>query len=137
MTMSDISNTNGKDISPIPNSVYDVLKWVALVALPALAVAIYALGPIWNIAWAEDVAMTLIVLEVLLGSALGISSAKYEGKRDFSHVERTLEQGLTGPEGVPGVSGADLSREQILDAVHQALAERDDEHIEQLDVKGQ
>ena len=63
------------------NSTYDILKWVSLVALPAIAVFILALDPIWNIPNAEKVALTVVAVEVLLGSLLGVSSERYKKQR--------------------------------------------------------
>lgn len=63
------------------NRTYDILKWVALVALPAIAVFILALDPIWDIPNAEKVALTVVAVEVLLGSLLGVSSEKYKKQR--------------------------------------------------------
>ena len=62
----------------IPNRIFDVLKWIAIVALPALSTFIVVLGKIWN--WgdiAPMVAQTITAVAVLLGALLGISTIQY------------------------------------------------------------
>ena len=40
------------------NRTFDVLKWCAMLLLPALATLISALGNIWGLAWAPQVSDT-------------------------------------------------------------------------------
>ena len=61
----------------LPNKVYDVLKWVAILFLPALAVLIKNVFPIWGIPYGEQIYETLIEFEVFLGTILGISAISY------------------------------------------------------------
>lgn len=60
-----------------PDKVYDVLKWLVLVCIPALTVAYVALAAIWNWPYADEVAKTSAAVCTLLGALLGISSAEY------------------------------------------------------------
>ena len=62
----------------LKDSVYDVLKWISIVALPALSTFIVVLGKIWG--WgdiAPMVAQTITAVAVLLGALLGISTIQY------------------------------------------------------------
>lgn len=64
------------------NKVYDVLKWVCLIGLPAFGVALTGLGQVWN--WGiptEQIVATLGIIEVLLGSLLGISCYNYNKEK--------------------------------------------------------
>lgn len=61
----------------IPNKVYDVLKWVVLIVIPALAVAYVALAGIWGWPFAEEISKTANAVCTLLGAILGISTAQY------------------------------------------------------------
>lgn len=57
---------------------YDVLKWIAIVALPALSTFIVVISKIWG--WPDMgsmIAQTITAVAVLLGSLLGISSYLY------------------------------------------------------------
>lgn len=60
------------------DTVYDWLKWIAIVALPALSTFIVVIGRIWG--WgdmANMVAQTITAVAVLLGALLGISTIQY------------------------------------------------------------
>ena len=61
----------------LKDSVYDVLKWVALVCLPAPGVAYSALAGVWGSPYADEIARTVNAICVLLGALLGISTAEY------------------------------------------------------------
>ena len=66
------------------DKVYDVLKWVAIVCLPALSTFVVVLGRIWS--WGDiavSVAQTITAVAVLLGALLGVSAIQYnKGKGD-------------------------------------------------------
>ena len=62
----------------LSDKVYDVLKWIAIVALPAISTFIVVIGRIWG--WgdiATMVAQTITAIAVLLGALLGISAIHY------------------------------------------------------------
>lgn len=61
----------------IPDKVYDVLKWIVMIVIPALSTAYVGLAAIWNWPFADEVAKTSSVVCVLLGALLGISTAQY------------------------------------------------------------
>lgn len=63
------------------NKVYDKLKYVALIVLPALATLYLTIATIWGLPYGEAVAATITAVDTFLGALLGISSKKYaEGK---------------------------------------------------------
>lgn len=57
--------------------IYDILKWVVLIVIPALAVAYVALAGIWGWPFAEEISKTANAICTLLGALLGISTAQY------------------------------------------------------------
>ena len=59
------------------DKVYDVLKWITMIVLPALATAYVGLASIWGWPFADEVAKTTAVVCTLLGALLGISTAQY------------------------------------------------------------
>lgn len=61
----------------LPNHVYDKLKWIALICIPALATFYAALSPIWGWPYADEIAKTATAVGTLLGALLGISTAEY------------------------------------------------------------
>ena len=61
----------------LSNKVYDVLKWVAQILLPALGTLYFALASIWGFPYGEQIIGTITAVDVFLGVLLGISSANY------------------------------------------------------------
>lgn len=59
------------------NKVYDVLKWIAQIAIPAVATLYFALAGIWGWPYGEQVVGTLTAIDTCLGVLLGISSSQY------------------------------------------------------------
>ena len=62
------------------NKVYDVLKWIALVCLPALTALWLTLANIWGWPYAEAIGATMAAITTFLGAILGISSISYAKK---------------------------------------------------------
>ena len=60
----------------IPNRVYDVLKWVGLIACPALAVFVQTVGPAWGLESVGAIVLTLNALGALIGVLIGASALK-------------------------------------------------------------
>ena len=61
----------------LSNKVYDVLKWVVMVVLPALTTAYVGLSKVWNWPYPVQVAETSAIICTLMGALLGISTAQY------------------------------------------------------------
>lgn len=59
------------------NKVYDTLKWVAQILLPALGTLYFALARIWDFPLAEEIVGTITAVDAFLGVLLGISSNNY------------------------------------------------------------
>lgn len=59
------------------NKTYDVLKWITLVALPAITALWLTLANIWGFPYAEAIGATLAAITTFLGTLLGISSLNY------------------------------------------------------------
>lgn len=64
------------------NKVYDILKFVAQIALPALGTLYFTLSGIWGFPYGEEVVGTISAIDVCLGAFLGISSANYYKKNN-------------------------------------------------------
>lgn len=65
----------------LPDKVYDVLKWVALIVLPAVAVFYGAVGPVWNWFEPEKIVFTLTAVDTFLGALIGVSTAEYNKQK--------------------------------------------------------
>lgn len=59
---------------------YDILKWVALILLPALGALYFGLAGIWGFPYGEQIVGTITVLDTFLGVILGISTIQYNKK---------------------------------------------------------
>jgi hypothetical protein len=61
----------------LPNELYDILKWITMIVLPALATAYTGLAAVWGWPYSGEIAKTVAVVCTLLGALLGISTAEY------------------------------------------------------------
>lgn len=61
----------------LSNKVYDVLKYIAQVVLPALATFYVAIAGLWDLPYSEAVSGTIMAVDALLGACLMISSKNY------------------------------------------------------------
>lgn len=59
------------------NKLYDVLKFIAQIVLPALATLYFALAKIWGFPYGEEIVGTISAVDIFLGALLGISTAQY------------------------------------------------------------
>lgn len=60
------------------NKAYDILKWIALVALDAVGLFYSTIAAIWGLPYGDQVLETCVALSVLLGALVGVSSAQYK-----------------------------------------------------------
>lgn len=60
------------------NEVYDVLKWVAMLLLPALATLVATVGSIWGLPYADQISQTIVAANAALAMVLGISTINYK-----------------------------------------------------------
>ena len=56
---------------------YDILKYVALIALPAIQVFWLTIGKIWDIEYTVEIGATIGAVALLLGTLLGVSTNNY------------------------------------------------------------
>ena len=81
----------------LPDRVYDVLKWVAIIALPAFSIFYARIGAVWQLPYTEQICETLDAVAVLLGALLCVSAIQYatdkaaEGQKQ-DHSADLLEQ---------------------------------------------
>lgn len=62
----------------IKNSkIYDVLKWIALIFLPALGALYFGLSQIWGLPYGEEIVGTITLIDTFLGALIGISNINY------------------------------------------------------------
>lgn len=64
---------------PFDNKTYDILKWVALIVLPAIGTLYFTLSAVWGLPYSNEVVGTITAIDTFLGALLGISSKAYNG----------------------------------------------------------
>jgi hypothetical protein len=57
------------------DKVYDVLKWVCLIALPASALLYSAIAKIWGLPYGAEIPATINAVALFIGTLIGISNA--------------------------------------------------------------
>lgn len=61
----------------LSNKAYDIIKWVAVIFLPALAAFYYAIGQVWGVQNTEQVVGTIVSFDAFLGALIGVSTMRY------------------------------------------------------------
>lgn len=59
------------------DKVYVVLKYIALIFLPAMGTLYFALSSIWNFPYGTEVVGTITAIDAFLGALIGISTSNY------------------------------------------------------------
>lgn len=62
----------------LSNKTYDILKWIAQIALPATGTLYAAMAGIWGFPYGEEVVGTIMPVDAFLGALLQISTAQYK-----------------------------------------------------------
>lgn len=62
------------------NRMYDILKNIALIVLPALATLVIAVFEIWNLPYGAQIGATITAIATFLGAILKVSSIRYNKK---------------------------------------------------------
>lgn len=70
-----------------PNSVYDKLKWICLIFLPALATFYGVVAKIWSLPYGTEIPATITALGVFLGALIGVSTRAYNKSLDKESEE--------------------------------------------------
>ena len=59
------------------NKVYDILKYIAQIVLPAIGALYFALAKIWGFPFGSEVNETIVAAATLVAATLEVSSANY------------------------------------------------------------
>ena len=57
---------------------YQALKWITTVFLPALTALWLGLSKVWGFPFAEEIGATLAIITTFMGALLGIGSIRYQ-----------------------------------------------------------
>ena len=61
----------------ISNKLYDILKWLVIIVLPAAGTLYAALSAVWAWPYSDEVVTTITAVDTFLGAVLCISTATY------------------------------------------------------------
>lgn len=61
----------------LSNKTYDILKWIALVFLPAVQVLWLGLGKVWGFPYLVEIGTTIALIAAFIGTLLGVSGVQY------------------------------------------------------------
>lgn len=62
----------------ITGKLYDWLKWIAQIFLPALGTLYFTLAGVWSLGSGKEVVGTIMAVDLFLGVLLGISQINYD-----------------------------------------------------------
>lgn len=65
------------------NKTYDILKWVALVALDAIGLFYRTVAEIWGLPFGDEVMATCAACSLCLGALIGVSGKMYNDENTF------------------------------------------------------
>lgn len=73
----------------LSDDVYRVLKWLGLIALPALATFYGVIGKVWDIPHTAEIVTTITAVATLIGALIGVSTVSYnKGKEGGDGTDR-------------------------------------------------
>lgn len=70
------------------SKLYDTLKWVCLIVLPAAAYGYGELAAIWTLPLGEQIPKTINLIATIMGIVLGFSNAKFKKENDIIVQEK-------------------------------------------------
>ena len=76
----------------IRDRLYDALKWIAQILLPACGTLYFALAGIWGFPYAEQIVGTITAIDTFLGVLLGISKINYNKEQAEIKQDEMEEQ---------------------------------------------
>ena len=68
------------------NRMYDALKFVAQIVLPALGTLYFALSGIWGFPYGEQIVGTVAAVDAFLGAVLQISTMRYNRENNDDEI---------------------------------------------------
>lgn len=74
----------------LSDKVYNILKWVALIALPALATFWGVIGKVWELPYTMQIVTTITAIATLIGALIGVSTMTYNKEKDGEADGKTV-----------------------------------------------
>lgn len=77
-----------KKLFGMPDKVYDILKEIAMIVLPALGTLYFALAGIWGWPYAKQIVGTITAIDTFLGVILRISTMQYKKTQVYTPTQK-------------------------------------------------
>lgn len=74
----------------LSDKVYDLLKYLGMIGLPAVAVAYQSLAQVWSLPYSEQIPSTILIIVTLLNTCLQISSTNYYKEQKDNNAVKTI-----------------------------------------------
>ena len=74
----------------LSDKVYDLLKYLGMIGLPAVAVAYQSLAQVWSLPYSEQIPSTILIIVTLLNTCLQISSTNYYKEQKDNNAIETI-----------------------------------------------
>ena len=68
----------------LTNKQYDILKWIALIVLPAVGTLYFTLSTIWGLPYGDQIVGTITAVDTFLGALLGVSTSQHNKRKAAS-----------------------------------------------------
>lgn len=81
------------------DKVYNFLKWLVVICLPATGAAYFSLSDLWDLPKAFEVVGTITVIQTFMGTLVGISSYNYNKTTEhhagvITHTGNDIDTGI-------------------------------------------
>ena len=71
----------------LSNRTYDWLKWVSIIAIPAVEAFWLTVGKVWGFPHLTEIGTTIAAVGVLIGALIGVSSQNYWDDADDDTID--------------------------------------------------
>lgn len=71
----------------LPDKVYDILKWVCLIVLPACATLYSVMSGIWGFPYGEQIVGTITAVGTFLGTLIGVSAKTISDEQKIAYTD--------------------------------------------------
>lgn len=98
----------------LPSRAYDILKYIALVVLPAVGALYFGLSQIWGFPAGEEVVGTIVLLDTFLGGLLKLSQASYNNSDERFDATLNVDEDTGEPTWIDVEPEVLASRNEVL-----------------------
>lgn len=71
----------------LTNKAYNILKWLCLIALPAVGALYFGLSKIWGFPYGVEVVGTIDLVATFIGTLIGISTRTYNKEQENERTD--------------------------------------------------